>query len=102
MMTNGIAAIAAERQRQIDVEGWTPEHDDEHAPQRGRGDVGQMAEAAICYIVGSTGVHDLNWPWAMRWWKPRSYRENLVRAGALIAAEIDRVDRAEAAKAQDA
>jgi len=26
---NGIERIAAERERQVEAEGWTPEHDDE-------------------------------------------------------------------------
>lgn len=28
MASEGAKRIAAERQRQIDAEGWTPEHDD--------------------------------------------------------------------------
>ena len=33
------------------------------------------------------------WPWAAEWWKPKDCRRNLVRAGALILAEIERLDR---------
>jgi hypothetical protein len=33
------------------------------------------------------------WPFDGSWLKPKSAREDLVRAGALIAAEIDRLDR---------
>lgn len=33
------------------------------------------------------------WPWADEWWKPKDRRADLVRAGALILAEIDRIDR---------
>lgn len=29
-VTDGVALIAAERRRQIEAEGWTPQHDDEH------------------------------------------------------------------------
>ena len=36
---SGIERIAKERQRQIEQEGWTPEHDDHHAE-------GEMAAAA--------------------------------------------------------
>ena len=100
----GIESIAAERQRQIDVEDWTPEHDDEH-------DDGCLAQAAACYaapiqlLVDGSGVivqpieHEeflpLGWPesWDTDWWKPKDRRHDLVRAGALIAAEIDRLDR---------
>lgn len=89
----GLAAIAAERTRQIEVEGWSTEHDDEHADC-------QMAGAAACYAMSAIphwAKHEairLLWPWSKDWWKPRSHRENLVRAGALIVAEIDRIDRA--------
>lgn len=33
------------------------------------------------------------WPWPSKWWKPKSQRRDLVRAGALILAEIERLDR---------
>jgi hypothetical protein len=79
-----IEEIAAERARQISVEGWTPEHDDGH-------DFGQMSSAAACYAF---------WPWDEKWWKPGTPRRNLVKAGALIVAEIERLDRAAKAEAQ--
>lgn len=95
-----VTDIAAERQRQVDVEGWSEAHDDEH-------DSYQMARAAGCYAFhasredddGDTGmfvsaaVHH-GWPWDRAWWKPKSRRTDLVRAGALIVAEIERLDRA--------
>lgn len=87
----GVEAIAVERRRQVIVEGWTPEHDDEHKG-------GEMRVAAACY-AGDMRVFDRasppQWPWDETWWKPKGTRENLVRAGALIAAEIDRLDRLE-------
>jgi hypothetical protein len=91
----GTELIAAERQRQMDVEGWTPEHDDEHNEF-------QLANAAEAYLVAYT--NELNktesipysWPWDSSWWKPSSDPiRNLVKAGALIAAEIDRLQRLE-------
>ena len=91
----GIELIADERQRQITVEGWTPEHDDEHK-------WGALAKAAACYAVNHTDAVVLEdgedaWPWSEEWDKrkyPNDIR-NLVKAGALIAAEIDRVQRGE-------
>ncbi len=87
---SGADAIAAERQRQMDVEGWTPEHDDTHVQ-------GEMAHAAAIYARNPRATTRTpaphSWPWSSKWWKPKSRRENLVRAGALIAAEIDRLDR---------
>lgn len=84
---NGIESIAAERRRQIEAEGWTPEHDDEHC-------VGELAAAAASYALARNECDSalVSWPWAMKWWKPKDRRSNLVRAGALIAAEIDRLD----------
>lgn len=93
-MKTGIERIAAERKRQIEVEGWDAEHDISI-----NGD-GQLARAAACYaldddcrdLLGSDGM-SLLWPWTKLWWKPS--HENRIRelekAGALIAAEIDRL-----------
>lgn len=82
----GIDLIAAERQRQITTEGWTAEHDQKH-------DEGQLIHAAACYLLPTHhATVSWYWPWAWSWWKPSPddrIRE-LVKAGALIAAEIDR------------
>lgn len=79
-----IAEIAAERRRQVEAEGWTPEHDDGH----GRG---EMADAAACYA--SPGAFSFFWPWDEIWWKPTTRRRDLIKAAALIVAEIERLDR---------
>lgn len=83
--------VLAERQRQMSVEGWTPEHDDEH-------DDGSLAAAAACYALGDqAGEIPAGWPqsWDDSWWRPSAgERRNLVKAGALILAEIERLDRA--------
>lgn len=82
-ISGGARDIATERERQISTEGWDAMHDDsEHAG-------GTLAMAAACYASGHVNL----WPFdELPKWK--SERENLVRAGALIAAEIDRLDRA--------
>lgn len=87
---DGVSLIAAERQRQVSAEGWTPEHDDTHAQ-------GELAEAAIAYA--SEGIERplavSYWPFEWASYRPSGNRvRNLVRAGALIAAEIDRLRRA--------
>ncbi|HKS28948.1 MAG TPA: hypothetical protein VJS44_14070 [Pyrinomonadaceae bacterium] len=88
---SGIDLITKERQRQIEEEGWTPDHDDEH------GD-GELLAAAICYAHNSGQFKFTSpraWPWAESWWKPTGDRvRDLAKAGALIAAEIDRLERA--------
>ncbi|MBA5184457.1 hypothetical protein OE424_34825, partial [Pseudomonas aeruginosa] len=87
--------VQAERRRQIEAEGWTPEHDDEHSH-------GQMARAAACYaLAGSSAPNDgtaallvsLAWPWDEQWWKPTTVRRDMVKACALALAEIERLDR---------
>lgn len=85
----GAALIAAERQRQIDVERWTPEHDAEHWDS-------ELALAAVCYalpLYARGGIVEQLWPWHPDWLKqtPGDRVRELVKAGALIAAEIDRL-----------
>lgn len=92
-LSAALADIAAERRRQMEVEGWTPEHDDAYQE-------GHLADAAACYALfahdtgASKGSIPAWWPWRNEWWKPTTARRNLVKAGALIAAEIERLDRA--------
>lgn len=91
----GVELIAQERERQVVAEGWTPEHDDQH-------DMNQLAMAASCYALPQrrrryAGMESVptDWPWSQAWWKPSGddrVRE-LVKSGALIAAEIDRLQR---------
>ena len=86
-----IDEISAERQRQVDQEGWSAEHDDGHIN-------GSIARAAGCYSLGADGSVDWKliealWPWDPEWFKPKDRRRDLVRAGALIVAEIERLDR---------
>ncbi|EBP0408322.1 hypothetical protein JN58_23590 [Salmonella enterica] len=45
----------------------------------------------------SDAPQPVNWPLSSVWWKPSSPRGDLVKAGALILAEIERGDRAVAA-----
>ncbi|MBA8035038.1 ead/Ea22-like family protein [Citrobacter freundii] len=97
-----ILDVVAERQRQVSAEGWTPAHDDQHRNN-------DMAFAAACYAFHAAAASwDLedggvpydshpvpkNWPWEPDWWKPTDPRRDLVKAGALIIAEIERIDRA--------
>ncbi|KQP36670.1 hypothetical protein [Methylobacterium sp. Leaf100] len=96
--------VAAERRRQIVEEGWTASHDDAHTD-------GALSQAAAAYaLVGSLSdewrerlfpsswgtVIWAMWPgtWSRQWFKPKDRRRDLVRACALLIAEIERVDRA--------
>ena len=93
---NGVLGeIAAERRRQKEVEGWSLEHDDKHVD-------GEMSAAAACYMlhsVRSGGWFDRYistiWPWAKDWFKPKGWKRDLVRAGALLVAEYERRQRVE-------
>ncbi len=107
VVSRAIQLIAAERQRQCSEEGWSTEHDDLHSR-------GELAKAAEAYLNAMEAVphEDHNgfctgvelkprtkwapnpWPWDHAWWKPSDDPiRNLVKAGALIAAEIDRLIR---------
>ncbi len=93
-LSDGASRIAAERRRQVDMEKWTPDHDAGHEP-------GILAKAGIRYAEEATVVMTGRapwpravWPWAGEWWKPSADPiRNLEKAGALIAAEIDRLLR---------
>lgn len=112
---NGIERIAIERQRQVEKEGWTSKHDDAHKD-------GEMAIAAACYaapysikadvrklvqcscreatcghlggVIEKRGWQD-PWPWDEQWDKRGKHERirQLEIAGALVAAEIDRLLR---------
>ena len=96
--------ILSERQRQLKL--YSAEHDDVQVD-------GQLSRAAAAYSVASLSPiyeedkarptkwdHsylpsvDRLWPWNWTYWKPQDRRHDLVRAGALILAELERVDRA--------
>lgn len=97
-ITKAVVDVLAERNRQIVVEGWTHEHDARHVP-------GQLALAAAAYAIEAeanlTDPEDAHpvgappecWPWSQQWWKPTDARRDLVKAAALILAEIERQDR---------
>jgi hypothetical protein len=93
----GTEMILAERERQINQEGYTAEHDDRH-------EVGELGLAAISYIwnewIPNSQILKMYWPWDPESWKPKDRIANLAKAGALIAAEIDRLKRIEAKKGE--
>lgn len=95
-VTAAAADVLAERQRQVTAEGWTAEGDDSYQNS-------ELADAAACYAIHahnqgfSTPAH---WPWSTTWWKQTNPRRDLVKAGALILAEIERIDRAAGIKVE--
>jgi hypothetical protein len=104
MKTTAIELIAAERERQISAEGWTPEHDQEfhgsdNALLRAAGSyLKVVTERGWVFRSGDENKYrseesDMWWPHGWDW-KPKDPVRDLVRAAALIAAEIDRLQRA--------
>jgi len=95
---DGITLIAQERKRQIEVERFDSVHDDHQVND-------QLAIAGAVYAIPAhkrTFPHDgtavpYDWPWPKSWWKPTPSNriKELTKAGALIAAEIDRLLRKE-------
>lgn len=94
-MTNFVAkaqaVIALERKRQIEVEGWTAEHDDSH-------DQGELTKAGSCYVDAASFQAPLDrapkdWPFDEEWWKPKTIELDLIRAGAFFQADFDRLER---------
>jgi hypothetical protein len=118
-MSKAIELIVAERHRQITEEGWSPQHDD----TRDRGELSQAAavyadaSGAIVRGASASDLHILtdtddygpiyvgsyvgfdgspSWPWDDRQLKLSDDPiRNLVKAGALIVAEIERLQRAD-------
>jgi hypothetical protein len=100
-ITAAVSAVLKERARQIEHEGFDWVHDEDHDP-------GDLTAAAVCYAANACAVlHPLNgtpieditkfwmqWPWEVEWWKPKDPRRDLVRAAALLIAEIEKLDRA--------
>lgn len=82
---NGVKAIATERQRQVEAEDFSPSHDAEHDDE-------SLAFAAAMYATPSYAREGLRWPWSKGpGFKPGDRLRELAKAGALIAAEYDRL-----------
>lgn len=95
--------VIKERQRQVAQEKFSEEHDDKYLTD-------ELARAAIVYALPDSmrnevlkiknlfrefTFKDYLWPFNEKWWKPSpdNRRRELVKAAALIIAEIERLDR---------
>lgn len=100
----GAAKGCAERLRQIQVKGFTPENDDQY-------DGGELAKASASYILPEESrsmvqcawrkIVPLFFPrWNIDWWKPtpNNRSRELEKGIALGMAEIDRLKRKEESK----
>lgn len=81
----GVGIIASERQRQIEREGYDAAHDSEHDPK-------ELIDAARAYLHAERSLSGAArmWPWGVGF-KPTTLARNLAKAGALIAAALDRL-----------
>ncbi|RLZ06831.1 hypothetical protein EAH57_14980 [Acinetobacter sp. 2JN-4] len=101
IQSKAINDVVAERQRQIQKKGYTPDHDDLYEQN-------ELVRAASEYtnqVIGRGWFFERHpalyqsevasdfWPWDKSYWKPKSPREDLVRATAMLIAEIERLDR---------
>ena len=88
--TKALDDVIAERARQIQVEGWTVEHDDKHRSY-------ELPHAAAAYAIVNvdSAKADRLWPFNSHWFKSGDHRRNCVKAAAMLLAEIERIDRAQ-------
>lgn len=87
---NGIIdEIVAERKRQIHDKGYTLENDDAYTNN-------ELIDAAIAYCTSAkkeTAAAKECWPWSLEHFKPSEDRRDIIKAIALLMAEVDRLDR---------
>ncbi len=105
VVTSGAQLIADERARQIEEKGFNANSDayytlDELAlaaivyalPEERRRDIYLLAGVHVCV---TRSMQEALWPWDPVWFKPGNRIRELTKAGALIAAEIDRLQQRE-------
>ena len=100
-MKTGAEMITDERKRHTEKEGWTTEHDADHTGM-------ELSVSAASYALDCAATQseyheswrkiyqeysDKIWPFDKEWFKPTHDDpiKQLVKAGALLAAEIDRL-----------
>ncbi|HCF9240829.1 TPA: hypothetical protein NI607_005288 [Pseudomonas aeruginosa] len=90
--------VLAERRRQVEIKGHSLEGDDGYIS-------GQLAAAAACYALWAADVPmdlwERLWPWHRNWFKHGTPRQMMVKAGGLVLAEIERLDRATSAAGEE-
>lgn len=100
-LSKAMSDVMNERDRQWNEEGWTPEHDDQHV----KGELARAGAAyalsTACWRLGELDTVRALWPFEWSWFKPSDDRRELVKAAALIVAEIERLDRAVARDAAE-
>ena len=109
---SAIEDVAAERRRQVEVKGWSTEHDDSHdrgelvlaaasfalRAVRDNGDMPIFAGIGLAPLhaksnAGWIGAGGLFWPWEQEFPFEDDRRTRLIKSAALLVAEIERLDR---------
>ena len=100
-LSRGMLDVVRERHRQINQEGFDDAWDNGYTQR-------ELTQAAVSFAVSARAallsneeipsIPPQSFPWSVEWWKPKSPRRALVKAAALLMAEIDCIDRAEKRK----
>ena len=86
MKTTAIDLVKKEREKQISKHGYTTAHDRQH-PKKA---VLYGALAYLNSVIYSPTVGTEDWPFEEESFKPEGDIKNLVKAAAMIIAEIDK------------
>lgn len=99
-ISQAIKDLWLERERQVAQESFTAEHDDMHLHGELSGAASAYALSAAAGLMSGRDAPIAEPPPFFRfdrgWWKPTTPRRDLLKAAALIIAEIERLDRAAA------
>ena len=82
----GIESIIKEREKQINKHGYTAQHDSMYKNK-------ELMFAAMAYLNSAmygAVVGEEDWPFDEDYWHPGSPEDDLAKAAAFIAAELDR------------
>lgn len=102
-VSKAIKDVVSERNRQKNEEFYSDAQDDSYV----NNELTRASASYVNHVVGRSWIHlskpsvyqseivpDL-WPWSEQSWKPKSPRQDIVRATALLISEIERLDRLE-------
>lgn len=91
MAQDVLREIAKERVRQVTKEGWSEQHDDRYT----NGELSRAAGSYVLHKYVEGAPPPMSWPWPDEWWKPSkdSKYKDLIKAAALIVAELERMRR---------
>lgn len=108
VVNKALIDVLKERVEQVEKHDYDDVHDDKYLnAQLTRAGVHYAAAAASAIMLKDKSYAGLtpltvqtgfDWPWPLSFWKTGPIRKMLIKAAALIIAEIERIDRIEAKK----